>query len=153
MLSLNTYESWFEALSPSLVSNVYHIDIHSINVTQELKSSLQEGKLLVLFSPEIKTSGGSIDSAIDNFECLLFVLEKVNLKANNSEAERKRVRNETLAVASDIRDLMFQIAADIEIPCHFLKNINHSSVSFNKVGPVFSNMYGWALGFSISAPI
>ena len=148
MLQLNTYEEYFESLS--LVNNVYHIDIHNINVNQELKSDLQKGKLLVLFKPEIKPDGGSLDAPMEKWECMFFVLEKLTLKGAD-ETERKRVRNETLSVSRQIKQKMFETAADIHL-CHFLNHINHNSVSHNFVGPVFINMYGWATSFSFSIP-
>lgn len=148
MLELNTFEEWFESLD--CVNNIYHIDIHNININQELKSEFQKGKLLVLFKPEIKPDGGSLDAPMEKWECMFFVLEKLTLKGAD-EAERKRVRNETLNVSRLIKQKMFETGADISL-CHFFNHINHLSVSHNFVGPVFLNMYGWVTEFSFSIP-
>ena len=151
--SLNLYEAWFEAQSPSVVNNVYHIDMHNINVNQELKSDLQKGKLLVLFSPEIQTTGNSVDRAFDSYKSVFFVVHSVNLKANNAEALRKTVRNDTLEACKSIRNNILAIVSDDTIQCHFFKNADFRSFKFNKLGPVFVNMYGWACEFEFKVPI
>lgn len=152
MLTLTTYEAWFEALKPSMVSNVYNIDIHSINITQEIKSELQKGKLLVLFKPEIKADGASVDAAYERWECLFFIIENLSLKGNSNETERKRIRNDTLETSRLIKKLIFSTAAD-NSQCHFFKTINHSSVNHQFIGPVFNSMYGWLTEFSFLVPV
>lgn len=152
MTDLSTYEAWFEGLKPELINNVYHIDIHNINVNQELKSELQKGKLLVLFKPEIKPAGGSVDSAMERWNCLFFVIEKILLKGDSNAAERKRVRNETLNTSRAIKKMMFDIASGTS-GCHFLRTVEHMSFEHNFVGPVFVNMYGWSTEFSFLVPV
>jgi hypothetical protein len=150
--TLDVFYNWFEGLKPSIIDNIYDIDVHNTNVNQELKSNLQIGTLLVMFSPEIDTAGENIDNSSDLYSGMIFIIKKLERKSDGGEAERKKVLNDTLQTAKAIRKEIFKIASDVSIDCHFWKRIEHRSVKFRKLGPVFNNMYGWTMEFSFFVP-
>jgi hypothetical protein len=152
--TLSDYEDFFEELKiKEIVDNVYPIDIHDINVNDDIKSSLQNGTLLVIVSPEIGSVGNNVDSIMDKWDCMIFILQKVNLKASDSFNKRKEVRNDTLEVCKNIRKEILKITDNIDILCHPFKNIDAGSFKFQKMGPTFNCMYGWAMSFSFSDKI
>jgi len=150
--TIEMFLDWFDSLTPLLLDNVYLIDVHNTNLHQELKSNLQKGTLLIVFAPEIDTVGEYIDNASDLYSGTVFILKKVVFKSDGGEAERRQVLNDTLKTAKAIRKKIFDIASDISV-CHFWKRIDHRSVKFRKIGPLFNNMYGWTMEFSFFVPI
>ena len=150
--TLDLYENWFEALEGDLVNNVYHIDASNEQVEQELKSVYQNGKLIMLFTPEILSDSNFPENRADLYKCLLFVVERYNKKDNDTFATRKRIRNECLEICFQIRNKIEDIATNNNLPCHFFKLFNFGSVKFRKVGPFMDNMYGWSMEFDLIIP-
>lgn len=152
--SLSVYESWFDALvAQNIVNKVYHIDMHNVNVEQEIKSAYQSGTLLILFSPEIQEVGASIDGSLDEYSGIAFFMKKIQFKGDNSAQVRRETRDLTLKAAFDVREEMRKIARNSDIPCHFFKFIKQDSFSFNKVGPQWDNFYGWAMSFKFQVSL
>jgi hypothetical protein len=152
--NLSVYESWFDALvSQSIISRVYHIDIHNINLEQEIKSAYQGGILLVLFSPEINEVGSNIDGSLDEYSAMAFFMKKVNIKTDDAVAQRRQIRNDTLQAAFNVREEMRKIARNNDIPCHFFQHIRPETFSFQKIGPQWDNFYGWVMQFKFQIPL
>jgi len=150
---LNDLENWFESLvQKGIYDKCYAIDVHNLNLEQEIKSAYQKGIMCVMFSPEIHEAGSSFDDTFDTYSMVCFFVQKINFKQNNSIADRKEIRNATLEAAKAVRKEIKDIVKNYDIPCHFFKYTVQNSFHFQKVGPLWDNLYGWSMEFSFQIP-
>lgn len=146
--TISDFVNYFETMkTKGIVDSVFPVDVNDININQELKSNSDKGYTLVLTYPEIDGVGQTVDCNADRWNCMLFILTKVNNKTSNSYTARTTAISECLNVCRQIREDMFENAR-ADVLCYPLKSINPNSFKFQKMGPVFNNMYGYAMSFN-----
>lgn len=153
MFSIDVYENYFQALcgTGQLCDEFYPIDDLSQNVLKDLKSDDQNGIVLVLFQPVIKSYGANIDTVFDKHEAMIFVIQKFNNKVNERFERQKENRVNTFSAINQIRQAMINIARSTQ--CHFLKTLDQDSIKFHRIGPVFEHFYGWSMEFDFNVNI